>query len=297
MPFYSRSAYGRNPHAGVNRNNASARGWGSGWSSCQSRKQVKVSKGGVTVFVRREIAPLVAYLLDATERLGYDVLKGQTWGFACRPIRGTRVASNHSWGLAVDINSLSNPMQSTFKSNIPPRVVSMWEGAGFYWGGRYERRPDAMHFEYIKRPADVEVSLSRARADFGRVSRGSSARPKAPVPTPSTPTGPGVRGPYPLPSGHMFGPNPRRRATWHDGTNYIDTSAASRFKASDVTAIRSIQREAGVRDDGVYGRATTDAVRQYQSRLRGHATHPVKLAIDGVVGPETWAAMTRRGRA
>jgi peptidoglycan hydrolase-like protein with peptidoglycan-binding domain len=291
VPFYSPSAYGSNPHAGVNRNNASARGWGPGWSSCQSRKQVKVSKGGVTVFVRREIAPLVAYLLDATERLGYDILTGQTWGFACRPIRGTRVASNHSWGLAVDVNSLSNPMQSTFKSNIPPRVVAMWESAGFYWGGRYQRRPDAMHFEYIKRPADVGVSLSRAQAYFGRVSRGSSARMAPPVP------GPGVRGAYPLPTGHMFGPNPRRRATWHDGSKYIDASAASRFKAGDVTAIRSIQREVGARDDGVYGEATTAAVKQYQSRLRGHATHPVNLAVDGVVGPQTWAAMTRRGRA
>lgn len=168
MTTYSRSAYGINPHQGVERNNASERGWGPGWPNCQVRSMVKVEAVGASVLVRREIAELVRILFIASERLGYDINPlgqvNQTWGFACRAIRGTSTASNHSWGLAVDINSLSNPMGSVFKSNIPPRVVDAWEACGFYWGGRYLLRPDAMHLEYIRRPQDVTADLARARA-------------------------------------------------------------------------------------------------------------------------------------
>jgi hypothetical protein len=129
---------------------------------------VAVGRAGVTVYVHRTIAPLVATLLAATEkRHGYDVRAGQTWGFAFRPIRGTQIASNHSWGLAVDINSLTNPMGDTFVSNMPPAMVAMWWECGFYWGGWYRTRPDAMHFEYIGRPADVAADLATARRFLG----------------------------------------------------------------------------------------------------------------------------------
>jgi hypothetical protein len=166
MPFHKRAEYGPNPHAGAARNNAKERGWGPGWPNCNGSKQVRVEKAGVKVPVRRELAELVAVLFAATEkRYGYDIKPGQTFGFACRPIKGsTTTASNHSWGLAVDINSVTNPMQSTFKSNMPPKMVRMWEACGFYWGGRYTDRPDAMHFEYIFRPADVPRHLKKAKA-------------------------------------------------------------------------------------------------------------------------------------
>ena len=165
---YQLSNYGPNPHAGVPRNNASQRGWGAGWPNCQRGKQLAVRKAGVTVLVRAEIAPLIAALFEATENLGYDIMSegqgacGGTWGYACRPIRGTQYPSNHSWGLAVDINAPCNPMGSRFISDIPPEVVRIWEACGFYWGGRYQNRPDAMHFEYIRRPEDVPAGLLRA---------------------------------------------------------------------------------------------------------------------------------------
>jgi hypothetical protein len=129
-----------------------------------------VVRAGVKVFVRREIAALAATLLEATEkRHGYDVKDGQTWGYACRAIRGTRTASNHSWGLALDINSLTNPMGATFRSNLPPAVVAMWWSCGFFWGGWYRSRPDAMHFEYVGRPADVAGHLAIARTHLSGV--------------------------------------------------------------------------------------------------------------------------------
>jgi hypothetical protein len=123
-----------------------------------------VSGGGVKVRVRREIAPLVQTLLAATVLMGYRLKVGACWGFANRPIRGTKTASNHSWGLAVDVNSEDNPMGSKLITDLPPKVVHAWESCHFYWGGRYENRPDAMHFEYVGRPQDVAADLKRARA-------------------------------------------------------------------------------------------------------------------------------------
>lgn len=162
MTAYARTDYGRNPLAGASRNNAASRGWGPGWPNAQEGKMITVLGGGVRVRVRREIAPLVETLLNATAKLGYTLKPGACWGFANRPIRGTQTASNHSWGLAVDLNAEDNPMGSTFRTDIPPAVVRAWEACGFYWGGRYANRPDSMHFEYVRRPGDVPEDLTRA---------------------------------------------------------------------------------------------------------------------------------------
>ncbi len=190
MTRHSRGDYGPNPNAGKARNNAADRGWGPGWPNAQSTRMAKVGRAGVTVNVRREIAPLIAVLLDNTERLfKYDIKKGQTWGFANRPIRGTRTASNHSWGLAVDINSLANPMGSTFITDLPPAVVAMWESCGLYWGGRYQKRPDAMHFEYIGRPQDVAADLRRAQAWVASPRAAARSSSSAPTPPPKSTAG------------------------------------------------------------------------------------------------------------
>lgn len=162
MTAYSRASYGANPLEGAARNNAAERGWGPGWPNAQEAKMLTVAGGGVKVRVRREVGPLVQTLLSLTEQLGYKLNAGACWGFANRPIRGTQTASNHSWGLALDLNAPDNPMGTTFRTNIPPAVVRAWESCHFYWGGRYAKRPDPMHFEYVGRPADVTADLIRA---------------------------------------------------------------------------------------------------------------------------------------
>lgn len=176
--YKTRTPYGPNPNAGRLRNNASARGWGPGWPNCQTSKMVKVTAVGATIYVRREVSELFLTLLKLTEKYGYDVnpagQENQTWGFACRAIRGSNTASNHSWGLAGDINSIPNPMGSVFTTDIPPIVVNAWEMCGFYWGGRYENRPDPMHFEYIGKPSDVPGDLAQAKAMLAGGNTGSN---------------------------------------------------------------------------------------------------------------------------
>lgn len=166
MTTYPRSAYGPDPHAGASRNNAKARGWGDGWPNCSPGKMAVASGGGASVRCRKEIVPLVSVLLAATA-LSYKLKPAACGAYNCRPIAGTKTPSNHSWGLAIDINWNDNPMSSTFHSTIPLPVVHMWEDCGFYWGGRYRNRPDTMHFEFLDRAGDVHLLAAKAALYLG----------------------------------------------------------------------------------------------------------------------------------
>lgn len=72
-----------------------------------------------------------------------------------RFIRGSRtVLSNHAWGTAFDINAKWNPLgrQPALKGQ-PGSVRELVEIAyehGFFWGGRFNSRPDGMHLEVAK---------------------------------------------------------------------------------------------------------------------------------------------------
>jgi hypothetical protein len=65
----------------------------------------------------------------------------------------TSTPSNHSWGIAIDLNWQRNPMSTTrVVTDIPPRVATLWEAWGFNWGGRWMPNggtlADATHVEY-----------------------------------------------------------------------------------------------------------------------------------------------------
>lgn len=230
---------------GVQRNNAKARGWGDGWPHCQSGKWMKVKKAGVIIIVRREVAELVATLLQITEELGYDIKPGQTWGAACRPIRGTNAASNHSFALAVDINSIANPMGVTFKTDIPPRVVEVWWKCGWFWGGWYATRPDAMHFEYVHEPSDVDEDLATARKILAAL--------RAPVPAPETKWRKRVN----------VKPGSRTVRRWDQGDDVAlvqrflgDKPDDGKFDEGLEKAVRGYQKMRGLKVDGVVGPVT-----------------------------------------
>jgi D-alanyl-D-alanine carboxypeptidase/Putative peptidoglycan binding domain len=241
---------------GISPNKAQQRGWGGGWPNCQRASIVAVQRAGVTLYVRREIAELVATLLQATEmKYGYDVKPGQSWGYACRPVRGTRTPSNHSWGLAVDINAPANPMGATFRSDIPPGVVGMWWKCGFYWGGWYRGRPDAMHFEYVHRPADVPRHLATSRQFLTGSPAGAGKRP----------AGQAAAAYAPPPLRLAKPPMRSERVRW----------VQQRLNAKGASPQLAV--------DGVWGPRTDQALRDFQKRSR--------LAVDGVCGPRSHASL------
>lgn len=178
---FPKSAYG--PIAprlkGVRRTSASKRGWGTGWPDCQARKMKRFEANRIARPIRGEVAELITFLMKASNALGYDIRgsdepDGGCGTFVCRAIKHSnpQVPSNHSWGLAIDQNTKSNPMSKRWRSTTPPAVVDMWESAGWFWGGRYpvpQWYYDAMHFEYLGRPEDVAKDLEAAKAAFKRL--------------------------------------------------------------------------------------------------------------------------------
>lgn len=185
MTVYPKLAY-KNPWPnGVPNSSASSRGWGPGWPNCQASKMATIvaqdqtagENFDIRISVRKEIAQMVVSLMEATDAL-YDVQQHDTGAYNCRPISGTNTASNHSWGLAIDINWEHNP-QGPFHSEIPPAVVAMWIDCGFGWGGFYaSAKPDTMHFEYLGTPASVAANTKKAAIY-------ASGNKPAPVPAPS----------------------------------------------------------------------------------------------------------------
>lgn len=136
---------------------ADTRGWGSGFPADRRRDMARVCAGGATVWVHREITAVVAHLLEETARRGYQLREGECWGYCCRAIRGLTKPSNHSWGLAVDLNSTSNPMGSELKTDMADWMPKLWGELGFRWGGAYPGRKDAMHYEFMGTPAEARA--------------------------------------------------------------------------------------------------------------------------------------------
>lgn len=209
--------------------------FGRGWPQCSGRRVTLRRSDGLAVVIHEELVDLVAMLIDLTELHGYDVKPGQTWGFACRAIRGTNTASNHSWATAVDVNSLENPQRRPRTTNLPRRVIDMWKGHGFRWGGDYaSSTPDPMHFEFMGTVAQARAITARLRAFLG-----------AP-PAPSRPGRPAAR-PF---------PGTRQRGDVGQG----------------VRVWQQVLRERGysLAVDGQFGRYTEAAVRDWQRRTRIH---------------------------
>lgn len=148
-----------------------------GWGHPDERNYRKLhiaecDAGGETIYVRTEIRYLVAGFINELVANGYKIDKGplDDWGYINRPIRGyetqwaktrnLRYKSNHSWGLAFDINSRTNPLTTNGKliTDMPkPLVRHLCRKWGFTWGGDYTGlRKDAMHFEFMGRPSDVK---------------------------------------------------------------------------------------------------------------------------------------------
>ncbi len=65
--------------------------------------------------------------------------------------RGGAGLSMHSWGCAIDLSHLFNPMGRKYTSDpvrkmMPMRAVKIFADEGWQWGGKW-KNPDGMHFQ------------------------------------------------------------------------------------------------------------------------------------------------------
>ena len=75
------------------------------------------------------------------------------WGYACRMKTGGTSWSVHSWGAAIDTNTLRNPFGQRHWNGRGSNgkafgrfLPKIWMGRGFYWGLNFN---DPMHFQYV----------------------------------------------------------------------------------------------------------------------------------------------------
>lgn len=154
----------------LNAPRADERGWGPGWPHCQSARMVSLVVAGVSFpgGCRPEVHDLATLLLIESERRGYvNLHPGWCWGYGCRPVTGTTdVPSNHSWGLALDVNAPINGRGSASHELGAP-YGKLWNEWGWRWGGDYTSSPkDWMHTEFQGTPADARELTDKATREL-----------------------------------------------------------------------------------------------------------------------------------
>jgi len=80
----------------------------------------------------------------------YRIDPASTFAAAARTIGGNWRISRHTFGIAIDVNSRSNPNRSdnTLVTDLPEWWVDAFLDAGFCWGGLWIGSKDAMHFAW-----------------------------------------------------------------------------------------------------------------------------------------------------
>lgn len=169
---------------------ANLRGWGQGYPVDRSKdmKWVRATRSGARWQVHEEIAPLIEWLVNEVEQRGYLFDHGpedtdDDWGYANRPIRGSTRPSNHSWGLAIDIDAQEYPMGQS-RRNPPRWIIDLFARYRFDWGGVW-RRPDPMHFEFNGWPRDARWLIASLAAHHVAVTP-----PPVPISVPPPPPPP-----------------------------------------------------------------------------------------------------------
>jgi hypothetical protein len=203
--------------------------------------------------VRTDVAVLVQRLVADLERRHGPFHPGQCWGFANRAIRGSTIPSNHSWGLAVDLDAPSNPMTDNPKAThtIGSYASGVASRYGFRWGGDYVGRKDFMHFEFMGTPASAAALVGGSRPPPAPT---RSGRPELP--------GRGLR------KGSSGEP-----VRWLQ-RRLNDTAGPGGHAVLGGKLLST---------DGQFGDLTERAVRAFQAH---HG-----LAVDGVVGAASWARL------
>src|SRR5918912_4269683 len=67
-----------------------------------------------------------------------------------RLIKNSNRLSTHAWGASIDLDPGKNPLGKKYDETqgmMPRAVIKIFEAEGWKWGGRFQSRPDCMHFQ------------------------------------------------------------------------------------------------------------------------------------------------------
>lgn len=107
------------------------------------------------IAVHKRLAGIFAGVYDDIWKRGlWHVVEPFSGAYVFRLIRGGESLSMHAFGAAVDHDAANNPLgaptEKTRFGSTPEgmAVVRIFERHGFMWGGRFQGRKDAMHFQF-----------------------------------------------------------------------------------------------------------------------------------------------------
>lgn len=184
-----------------------------------------------------------------------DWHQADDWGYSYRQNRNANNLSCHAAGCAIDFNATRHPnnKSGTFTAAQVAEIRKILAEVGgvVQWGGDFTGTKDEMHFEIKGNAAQVAAVAARLR---------TPVPPVTPLPT-----------------------NGSGRATVKLGSKGQPVNDLQARLNRDYPAYRTLTGNRLLVVDGDFGANTDKWVREFQKRSN--------LAVDGVVGPKTWAKL------
>lgn len=121
--------------------------------------------------VHKKLASEITSVFEDMVAAGFRVKSSDTYAYNWRIVTGGSSLSQHSFGVAIDINSADNPYYSntsnisvynpsdTRSFHINDQIVQIWYDHGFYWGGCFGSNIDIMHFSYTEKPRSTRYKV------------------------------------------------------------------------------------------------------------------------------------------
>jgi hypothetical protein len=219
-----------------------------GWSTVTSARvsSYAVPGCGTRLPMRDgDVATVLGYVAHQFHLYVEALHTGWCWGYAPRNVRGSSsIISNHASATAIDLNAPNHPLgvRGTFskqKVKAIEKILAFCEGA-VRWGGHYSGRKDEMHFEINAGSATV--------ARIARKIRALKAKAAALKPVTSISVvlreGSGARSQVLLLQKTM------------DKRPDVTLKPDGDFGPKTTTAVKTVQRKAKIKADGVVGPAT-----------------------------------------
>ena len=290
-----------------------------GWVASADRNALGIrtfavpGRPDVLVPLRADVAPLLLAFAAWWDQNVEPLVVPGNWGYAYRDIRGASGLSNHASGTAIDLNAPRHPLGAVGTVPAAKRAAIEAKAAslGLRWGGSYSGRKDEMH-------AEVVVSHARAMQLVAALQATPPAAPPAAGQRTLQQGSSGedvkvVQRAVGVSADGVFGPKTTSAVKSYQGARGLSadgivgpktwaailapppapapTSRPTLRRGSKGQAVKDLQARLNARypaysklvADGDFGGKTDGVVREFQRRAG--------LAVDGVVGAKTWAAL------
>ena len=236
-----------------------------GWKANDRSLIASYSVPGGRISMRKgDVATILVYVAKRFHSEVENLIWPGNWGYAERPIRGSRTTSNHASGTAIDLNAPRHPLgkRGTFSKSQVRKIKKILADCGgvVRWGGNYSGRKDEMHFE-------INAGSARVR-EVARAIRAG----KKPGPSGGATASPGGGG------GKQYGDS--------NAKHEVGSRVMRKYRSG--TDVRWLQKRLyklgyDLDFDGDFGPAVEKAVRAFQKKAG--------IKVDGEVYTETIKAL------